>query len=902
MTMKRIGSMVLSVCILLSLCVTGVSAATYQDTDGHWAQDAITKWSESGIIMGSDGYFNPDDSITRGDMAVILDRLMSYQTQGENTFADLGDTYYTDAILKLNAVGVIIGSDGYCRPEDPITRQEAATMLCRAFYFDPQNGATGFYDNGDIEDWARGYVNTLYSKGYVTGKPGNYFDPYGNITRAEAVQMIDNIVVGYYTQGGTYQTEEDGIVIIKAGNVTLTGKNISDHVIVAPPSNTVNLDQLQINGSLIVASPNAKVYLTGNTSTSFAVLTNQASNALIDVGEEAAIDYVASNAPGVTIDGDGVVNNVDINASSSSVLVGGANVNVGADAFGTLVGYKIIAPGATASVPEGGGGGVNLGGNGTTTYTVAFNSNGGSDVNSQKVEKGDRVRKPSDPQRSGYEFVGWYKDRNLSTEYTFGTKVNSNFTLYAKWNALTDLELEDTTVTMQVGDEPVLVGFTYTESRNDNTIDNADFAVTSSAEGIVAAQVYAPADATPSVKIVPKAVGTSYVTITAEKDGYQKQTATIEVTVQEKPIVYYDVVFDSKGGSAVESQSVAEGGKAVKPADPTKEGFTFAGWFTDEGLTQAFNFDTPVTGPITLYAKWDAVVTPIDKVNSAADAAQMRTALEELAAEAGWTMDQYNALEEQEKNDLAALVLESRGEGTYDSAAAKTAFDTALAEISTGIAKIGYHYYASIADAIGAAQENDTILLLDSVTANDQITLDKNGVTLDGNGNTLSFTTMQDDQHGRLVISGDQAVLKNITVASDDNEYPLQVYDAEGIVLENITVNGSKKGGILINSATAILQGKIDVSNNTWGGIEVSRSAGEWATLTPGLTIKAGTQLINTTEGARENATLWIDGYQCDLQGHGDIPTSVIDDQMENKLVSVQKCEGNTHQLLYYLQ
>lgn len=70
--------------------------------------------------------------------------------------------------------------------------------------------------------------------------------------------------------------------------------------------------------------------------------------------------------------------------------------------------------------------------------------------------------------------------------------------------------------------------------------------------------------------------------------------------------VEYMVSFDSQGGSAVASQTVAENGKAVKPAAPTRSGYTFAGWFTDTAYTSEWDFETAVTENLTLYAKWDA--------------------------------------------------------------------------------------------------------------------------------------------------------------------------------------------------------------------------------------------------------------------------------------------------------
>lgn len=77
------------------------------------------------------------------------------------------------------------------------------------------------------------------------------------------------------------------------------------------------------------------------------------------------------------------------------------------------------------------------------------------------------------------------------------------------------------------------------------------------------------------------------------------------------------VTFESNGGSAVTSQTVTFGGRATKPADPTRAGYTFGGWFSDEGLTSAYDFNAAVERPITLYAKWAAAGpdTPDDPNN-----------------------------------------------------------------------------------------------------------------------------------------------------------------------------------------------------------------------------------------------------------------------------------------------
>ena len=85
----------------------------------------------------------------------------------------------------------------------------------------------------------------------------------------------------------------------------------------------------------------------------------------------------------------------------------------------------------------------------------------------------------------------------------------------------------------------------------------------------------------------------------------------------------YTVLFDSAGGSAVVAQGVASGTKASRPADPTREGYTFVNWYSDKALTRVFNFSSNVTGNVTAYAKWQADTSAhdgeIDEVTAVAD-------------------------------------------------------------------------------------------------------------------------------------------------------------------------------------------------------------------------------------------------------------------------------------------
>ena len=79
------------------------------------------------------------------------------------------------------------------------------------------------------------------------------------------------------------------------------------------------------------------------------------------------------------------------------------------------------------------GGGGSYGGGGSSSYTVKFDTNGGLTIANQYVKKNGYVEEPKNPTKYGYEFIGWYTDKELTEEYDFDTKITESFTLYAKW-------------------------------------------------------------------------------------------------------------------------------------------------------------------------------------------------------------------------------------------------------------------------------------------------------------------------------------------------------------------------------------------------------------------------------------------------------------------------------------
>lgn len=88
----------------------------------------------------------------------------------------------------------------------------------------------------------------------------------------------------------------------------------------------------------------------------------------------------------------------------------------------------------------GGGGGGGGGSSSSTAYTVKFETNGASAMDSVKVDKNEKLAKPADPVREGFEFGGWFVDEKLENEYDFNAKVTEGITLYAKWTEIADKE------------------------------------------------------------------------------------------------------------------------------------------------------------------------------------------------------------------------------------------------------------------------------------------------------------------------------------------------------------------------------------------------------------------------------------------------------------------------------
>ena len=237
-----------------TLAMTPVSAA-FTDTADHWAADAIAKWSEEyQIIQGyEDGTFRPDNSITRGAFAGILDRFLKFRTQASaEVFTDTAGTYWESAILKLNAAGIYLGNNGRALPGDTITRQQAVTMIARAFGIDAATDTLSYLDAEQFADYARGPVAEMTARGYITDSPDGVFRPLDPITRAEIVSILNNMIQVLVQETAEYASDVNGTLMVNAeGGATLRDMTVTGDLILAPGvTGPVTLSNVAIQGSL----------------------------------------------------------------------------------------------------------------------------------------------------------------------------------------------------------------------------------------------------------------------------------------------------------------------------------------------------------------------------------------------------------------------------------------------------------------------------------------------------------------------------------------------------------------------------------------------------------------------------------------------------------------------------
>ncbi len=296
-------------------------------------------------------------------------------------------------------------------------------------------------------------------------------------------------------------------------------------------------------------------------------------------------------------------------------------------------------------------------------YTITFNTDGGSAVTEITQDFHTVVDKPADPFKTGYDFVGWYSDVNLTKAYTFDRMPAKDFTLYAKWN-LVNYKIEynlsggtnnssnpssytvlSNTVTLGA---PTKKGYTFAGWYKDGGYTESFVSIPSGSYGTVAVHAkweiitytvtyvgidgldnenpttYTVEDAVTFVEIAK--IGYTFDglfkesafinTVSGIPQGsvgnvtvYAKYTVnTYTVWIDGKEEMIYTVSFNLNGaGGDIASQVIEEGVSLTYPMVPTRSGYIFGGWYEKEDCSgMAYDFTQFVLKNTVLYAKWIA--------------------------------------------------------------------------------------------------------------------------------------------------------------------------------------------------------------------------------------------------------------------------------------------------------
>lgn len=386
MKCKNTIAMVLAGAMLLPSNAFAADLSQYRDFPNDWSAKSLEQAIDDGLLNGSNGMIDAKGLLTRAQMAAIVSRAFgAAKTASLDDYRDvLPSAWYYSDMGKAVKMGAFQGANGLLNPDAPITREEAFTVLARAFALEGGGSATlkDFVDGGTVSSWASESVAALVAGGYVNGANG-MLNLKNNITRAEFAKVITGMAASYVGAEGVSGKTVEGNVIVRESGASLSGMTINGDLIIADSADKASLDGVTVTGRIVirggadavsikdskagkgvlVSSPNgaAAISVSGGsvgtvTAKSDLSLSGSVSNvavtdkATLTVEKNASVGTVTVSAAGSKVTGDGKVTNVQANANNVTVTSKGAKVTAGSGVSGVKAGDKAVESGKTETV------------------------------------------------------------------------------------------------------------------------------------------------------------------------------------------------------------------------------------------------------------------------------------------------------------------------------------------------------------------------------------------------------------------------------------------------------------------------------------------------------------------------------------------------------------------------
>ena len=236
--LKRLGTLFLTLALILGLCSTACAAeedTVFSDVAANaWYVGAVEYVRDNGLMSGtSDTTFSPNGTMTRAMLAVVLYRMAgSPAVSGSDSFTDTADgTWYANAVLWASGEGVMSGyGGGLFGTNDPVNREQIAAILWRYAGSPAAFGvAVPYADEASISAYAVSAAAWARENGLINGIDGNRFAPKSNATRAQVATVLMNYLSGRQPAPAPAPNEETR-VLVAYFSATGNTENIAGHL------------------------------------------------------------------------------------------------------------------------------------------------------------------------------------------------------------------------------------------------------------------------------------------------------------------------------------------------------------------------------------------------------------------------------------------------------------------------------------------------------------------------------------------------------------------------------------------------------------------------------------------------------------------------------------------------